>query len=95
MKLKFNKGEIFQYLRKSLLVMRITLFIILISSAFAFSSNSYAQNARLSLRMNNATVKDILKAIEDQSEFIFFYQDQQIDLNRKIDLDVEYLHNTG
>ena len=89
MKLKFKNGEIPQYLLKSFLVMRITLFFILISSAFAFSSNSYAQNAKLSLRLNNATVKEVLRSIEDQSEFIFFYQDQQIDLNRKVDILVE------
>ena len=89
MKLKFKKGEIVQYLRKIFLVMRITLLFILLSTAFAFSSNSYAQNTKLSLQMNNATVKDILKAIEDQSEFIFFYQDQQIDLNRIVNIVAE------
>ena len=89
MKLNSKKGKYFQYLRKSFLVMRITLFFILLGTAFAFSSNSYAQNTKLSLQMNNAMVKDVLKAIEDQSEFIFFYQDQQIDLNRKVNIVVE------
>ena len=89
MKLKSKYGEIVQFLLKSFLVMRITLVFILFSSAFAFSSNSYAQNAKLSLQMNNAMVKDVLKAIEDKSEFIFFYQDQHIDLDRKVDINVE------
>ena len=84
MKLNSKKRGIFSVsLGKVFLVMRITLYFILLSSAFAFSSNSYAQDAKLSLQMNNAAVKEVLKAIEDQSEFIFFYQDQQIDLNRK------------
>ena len=89
MKLKSKKGEIVQYLREIFLVMRITLFIILLSTTFTFSSNSYAQDTKLSLQMNNVMVKDVLKAIEDQSEFIFFYQDQQIDLNRKVNIVVE------
>ena len=84
MKLKSKERDIYQWLRKNFLVMRITLLFMLLSSAFAFSSNSYAQNTKLSLRLNNATVGDVLKAIEEQSEFIFFYQDQQIDLNRKV-----------
>jgi len=89
--MKFNsiKEDIFQCLRKSFLVMRLTLLITLLSSAFAFSSNSYAQNLKLSLRLNNSNVKEVLKAIEDQSEFIFFYQDQQIDLNRKVNITAE------
>ena len=89
MKLNSIKEDIFQCLRKSFLVMRLTLLITLLSSAFAFSSNSYAQNLKLSLHLNNSNVKEVLKAIEDQSEFIFFYQDQQIDLNRNVNITVE------
>lgn len=89
MKKKLKEGVIYQCLRKNFLVMRITLLLILMSSAFAFSSNSYAQNAKLSLHMNNAIVKEVLMAIEDQSEFIFFYQDQQIELNRRVTIEAE------
>lgn len=89
MKLKSIKGGISQCLRKSFLVMRLTLLFTLLSSALAFSSNSYAQNLKLSLRLKNANVKEVLRAIEDQSEFIFFYQDQQIDLSRKVNITVE------
>jgi len=88
MKLKLKERVIFQCLRKVYFVMRITLFFILLSSAIAFSANSYSQNAKFSLHMGNATVSDVLKAIEEQSEFIFFYQDQQIDLNRNVDIAV-------
>lgn len=89
MKKKFKGGGIYQCFRKNFLVMRISLLLILFSSTFAFSSNSYAQKVKLSLHMNNVVVKDVLIAIEDQSEFIFLYQDQQIELNRKVDIDVE------
>lgn len=89
MKLKSITGDIDKCLRKCFLVMRLTLLITLLSSAFAFSSNSYAQNLKLSLHLKNANVKEVLKAIEDQSEFIFFYQDQQIDLDRKVNITVE------
>lgn len=84
MNLKLKERGIYQCLRKNFLVMRITVLILLLTSVLSYSSNSYAQNAKLSLHLNNATVRDVLKAIEDQSEFIFFYQDQQIDLNRKV-----------
>ena len=86
MKLKPKERDIFKCLRKVFFVMRITLFFILLSSAIAFSANSYSQNAKFSLRLSNATVSDVLKVIEEQSEFIFFYQDKQIDLNRNVNL---------
>lgn len=88
MKLKLKERAIFQCLRKVFFVMRITLFFILLSSAIAFSANSYSQNAKFSLRLSNATVSEVLKVIEEQSEFIFFYQDQQIDLNRNVNIAV-------
>ncbi len=89
MKLKSNWQDIFRCLVKGFLIMRITLTFILLSSVFAFSSNTYSQNTKLSLNLNQATVGDVFKAIEAQSEFIFFYRDQQIDLNRRVDINVK------
>jgi len=89
MKLKFKKEDFLNGLNKSFLVMRITLFLLLLSSAFAYSGNSYSQNTKLTLRLNNVKVTDVLTVIEKQSEFIFFYQDQNIDLDRKVNIVVE------
>ena len=89
MNLNPKERDISECLRKSFLFMRLTLFFIFFSSAFAFSANSYSQNTKLSLRLNDVTIRDVLNAIEEQSEFIFFYQDQQIDLNRKVDIFVK------
>jgi len=86
MKLKLKERDIFQCFLKVFFVMRITLFFILVSSMFAFSINGYSQNAKLSLNLRNVSVSHVLKAIEEQSEFIFFYQDQQVDLNRNINI---------
>jgi TonB-linked SusC/RagA family outer membrane protein len=85
----FNRGGISFCLRKILLIMRITLLLILLSSSLVFSVESYAQNKKLSIHVTNTKVMDVIKAIEDQSEFIFFYQDQQIDLARKVNISAE------
>lgn len=45
----------------------------------------YSQKTRLSLNVQNTTVKDVLKMIEDQSEFSFMYNASKIDVYRKID----------
>jgi len=89
MNLKLNKRDIYLCLRKPFLVMKITLCFILLSSAFAFSGNSYSQNTKLSLTLNDAKVSDVLFYIEQNSEFIFFYQDQQLDMNRRLNISVE------
>lgn len=89
MKKKFKRRGISECLNKILLIMRVTLLIILISTNLVFSANSYAQNIKFSFHFSNATVKEVLKAIEDQSEFIVFYQDQQIDLSRKVNIETD------
>jgi TonB-linked SusC/RagA family outer membrane protein len=54
----------------------------------AFSANSYLQSTKLSLDIDNATVKEVMNAIEDQSEFLFFYQEEHLKLNRRVSIHV-------
>jgi len=69
--------------------MRISFILLLVSSTLAFSTDTYSQNLKLSLNLKKATVKEIITAIEDQSEFIFFYEDKEVDLNRQVDIKVK------
>lgn len=42
----------------------------------------------LSIQMNDRTVEDVFEYIEKNSEFIFVYHGSNIDLHRKVNLDV-------
>jgi TonB-linked SusC/RagA family outer membrane protein len=88
MKKKFNKRGFPESLVKLMRIMRITFFLVF-ASILTLSASSYSQSQRLSLNMENATVEDVIEAIEQQSEFIFFYQDQVIDLKREVDISVK------
>jgi len=66
-----------------LLKMKLTLFIILLSFFGAIASKSYSQTTKLSLAFKNTTVKEVLGAIENQSEFFFLYSEKIIDVNWK------------
>jgi len=70
-------------------IMRLTVFLILISTIITFSSESYSQITKLTIKKDNVTVKDVLSSIEEQSEFLFIYQQSQIDLNRTVKIIVE------
>ncbi len=74
--------------KKTFLVMKTSLFIILISALQSLAVNVYAQNTRLTLEMKNSTVKEVLQQIEQQSEFYFLYNSELIDVQRKIDISV-------
>lgn len=86
MKKKPTCSNFYLKLRKFLLVMKITLFLVFLSSAAAFSANSYSQGTKISLSLQNVPVKEVFKVIEEQTELILFYQDQELDLDRKISI---------
>jgi TonB-dependent SusC/RagA subfamily outer membrane receptor len=60
--------------------MKLTLLILFIAVMGTWAVESYAQSTRLTLKMENASIEEVLKKIEDRSEFRFFY-------NGKIDVD--------
>lgn len=72
---------------KILLKMKLTLLIILFSFLGAMASESYSQTTKLSLDLKNSTVKEVLGAIENQSEFFFLYSEKIIDVNREVNIE--------
>ncbi len=56
------------------------------SLGLTYASETYAQKASVNLEMQDKTVKDVLKEIERQSGFGFFYNNSQINLNRRVSL---------
>ncbi|NJK98240.1 MAG: hypothetical protein HC905_27985 [Bacteroidales bacterium] len=67
--------------------MKITFLLNLFCLA-AISSNSFSQNGSFTLNFENTKVKEILKTIESQSSYRFFYNDQLSDVNRIVNVSV-------
>ena len=42
----------------------------------------------ISLNITKGTITEVFKAIEDQSEYKFFYNDNQINLNKRVDVNI-------
>lgn len=74
---------------KMIKIMRFTIFILFLSLSQTFAVNSYSQQAKLSIDMRNARVEDIIDKIEKNSEFFFIYNKNMIDVDRKVDIQVE------
>ncbi len=62
--------------------MKITIFLICISVLSSFAMENYAQSTKLTLALENTTIRGILNNIESQSEFKFFYS-SNVDVERK------------
>ncbi len=58
---------------KLLKVMKLTVFLMLISLMGVFASETYSQTTRLTVNANKMSLEDFLVNIENQSEFRFFY----------------------
>jgi len=74
--------------QKILLTMRLTFFLLALNVMSAYSA-SYAQKAKLNLNVQNGQVKDVLAEIETQSEFFFMYDNNQVDVERTVNLEAK------
>ncbi|HKJ41173.1 MAG TPA: secretin and TonB N-terminal domain-containing protein, partial [Sunxiuqinia sp.] len=52
------------------------------------SASSYSQTTRLTLNMKDASIKDVLSQIEEQTEYRFLYSDSKINVENKVNIDV-------
>ena len=53
------------------------------------SASTYSQQTKLSIKFDEVTVKEAFKQIEKNSEFVFFYNEDYIDVNRKVNIDLK------
>lgn len=75
--------------KKLLLTMRLCLLFLMISAAALMANSGYSQNTTLNIRLKNATLRDLIQVIEEQSEFIFVLSDEVVDLDKPIDIQAE------
>lgn len=68
--------------------MRLITFFLFIGINVSFASNIYSQSSEVNVKSkNNTTIKDVFKEIEKTSKYVFFYLDENIDLNRKVSIE--------
>jgi len=70
------------WMKEKLRKMRLTVFLLCITTMASVASLSYAQTTKLTVEMKNAKVVSILNEIENQSKFRFFFSND-VDVERK------------
>lgn len=80
-----NEGSLPSF-KKIWLIMKLNFFLILLT-VLQVSASVSAQNTRMDLKMQNATISQVFDEIERQSEVYFFYNKNQIDETRTISVD--------
>jgi TonB-linked SusC/RagA family outer membrane protein len=87
--MKKNKpfGELFcSSLKKTLLIMRIAVILMILGILQARASDAYSQKTRLSVNFSETELVKVLDKIEDESEFFFLYNEKLLDTERKVSI---------
>ena len=69
--------------------MRITILLFFVVIFQIRAELTYSQMALVSLNLKNASVEEVLGAIEEKSEFYFLYNTKLVNVDRKVDIDVK------
>ena len=69
--------------------MKISIFLSMLTVIQLWAAESYSQITKLTLKLENVTISEALKEIENQSEFFFLYSPKLIDVERTVNINAE------
>src|SRR5450759_2904311 len=70
-------------------LMRNTLLLIFITVLQAYANDTYSQNTKFTLNLNNVTVANVLEEIQNNSEFYFLFNAKLIDVKREVSISMK------
>jgi iron complex outermembrane receptor protein len=84
MKKKWLTGHPYEgSLKKLMRIMRLTI-LLLFGCMLTVSANSYAQKTKLDINKSNTSIRDLFGYIEENSEFVFLYRNEDFNVNKKV-----------
>ncbi len=75
-------------IRKLIRIMKLTL-ILLCAFSLIVSANGFSQETKISMELENTSIYDILFKLEEQTEYRFVLQNEELNMNKKITLRVD------
>lgn len=71
-------------LLKILRIMKLSSLLLVIAVLQVFATETYSQDTKMSMDLGEATVEQVLKEIENNSEFYFLFNQELVDVTRKV-----------
>lgn len=78
------KSVLMRCMKKIPLAMRCTLFMLFCLVGMALANDGYAQKTMVNITLEDKTVDEVLTELEQGTEFVFFYNNKQIDVRRRV-----------
>lgn len=76
-------------LQKCLRIMKTSIFLLFLCISVAASNSTFSQTSTMSINARNKTLKQVFTEIENNSEYIFVFNDQQVNLNKKVSVSLK------
>lgn len=70
-------------------VMKLICLLFMVTFFQIVASETYSQSTKLSLKLEDVKISDVLKEIENQSEFYFLYSPKLIDVEKRVNINVD------
>ncbi len=69
--------------------MRLSIAFLFLFIGGAIAGNTRAQNTKVSFRVHNETIANVLEAVEKQTDFIFIYDSENVNVDRKVSMEAD------
>lgn len=70
-------------------IMKITFVFLFIFITGTFATEASSQTAKVSISVENVNIRELFNKIEQQTDYLFIYNKNEIDLNRKVSIHAE------
>lgn len=70
-------------------IMKLTIALLIGFIMTVSAANTYSQKTRFDVKLSNTTIKGLFDFIEQNSEFVFLYRNEDINTSKKVDIDLK------
>jgi len=70
-------------------IMRIMILMLILGINSLLAASTYSQSTKISLKVSDTRIEDVLNLIENKSEFYFLFNQKLIDVNRQVSLNAK------
>lgn len=87
--LKGLRNNLYFFIHIIPLNMRLSIAFLFLFVGMAYAENTRAQDTKVSLQLKNETIANVLEAVEKQTSFIFIYDSEIVNVNKRVSLNVK------
>ena len=72
--------------KKLIITMKLSVFLMLVATFSAYSMDGHSQSAKVTLGANEIKVENLISTIEEQTNYLFVYNKNNVDLNQFVNV---------